>query len=159
MNSDTPETDAEFDHLRFAVEPNQFGCESQRDVVVFGMRDFARKLERERNAAIQSAKDNSANFRRSEVKRIEAERERDRLRKDLSNKTGYAHLVSEIDRLRKVCDELEMALRTTPYLECDELSHGRGQYHSFNEACPVCEANKSALDNYNQLPHVKENNK
>ena len=31
--------------------------------------------------------------------------ERDQLLKELSNKTGYAHLVAERDQLRKVCDE------------------------------------------------------
>jgi hypothetical protein len=45
----TPETDAEFDRLRFTVEPNLPAGITQPDEVVFGLRDFARKLELERN--------------------------------------------------------------------------------------------------------------
>lgn len=59
-------------------------------------------------------------------------KERDQLRKELSNKTGYAHLVSEIDQLRKVVDELANII----------------YFHSLRP--------QNALDGYNQLPHIQE---
>ena len=81
------------------------------------------------------------------MSKLERERERDswkaNLRSELSetpaetmntDKTGYAHLVCEIDQLRKVADEWA----STIYV------------HSLRP--------QNALDGYNQLPHVQARN-
>jgi predicted nucleic acid-binding protein len=40
---------------------------------------------------------------------------------------------------------LARALRTTPFYECYELSHAKGQHHKRGEVCPVCKENEAAL--------------
>lgn len=72
--SATPRTDAE------EFEPGSGRARSLSYTRKFVTSDFARELERELASATQSAKDSMANFRSSEVNRIEAERERDQLR-------------------------------------------------------------------------------
>lgn len=104
--------------------------------------DFARKLERERSIAVQSAKDNAANFRKSEVKRIEAERERDEwienYKKANELKRGFEQTAADAQaeniQLRKVCDELYKASLDPDY-------------------------DTDALSAYTQLPHVKNQTK
>lgn len=66
--SDTPETDA--------VSDKAYNFLNDGDIEAVEA-DFARKLERQRNAAIQSAKALAVNYRTSEAARIAAERERD----------------------------------------------------------------------------------
>lgn len=50
---------------------------------------------------------------------------------------------------------LARALRTTPFMVCGELNHGKGEYHAYNEECPVCKENVAALleiERLNKLP-------
>ncbi len=142
MNTPTPETDAEFDRLRFIVEPHELGCESQRDVVVFGMRDFARKLERERDEAwkLANTKAEEAGMFRAErdhaiIKYTKQADDAEKQRNVAISKCEEAR--RERDQLRKVCDMLF-------------------DYASFPadnpEACIVHDA-------YQELPHVKEETK
>ena len=73
---------------------------SERDKAL----DLCRKLELQRDEANNTSR---AMVRLHDEQEKEIEQlceERDQLRKELSNKTGYAHLVSEIDQLRKVVD-------------------------------------------------------
>ena len=64
-----------------------------------------RNTQVERDSIAQSAKDMASNFRAADVKRIEAERERDQLRMELvelsSNCKGYANVFEERNQLRK----------------------------------------------------------
>ena len=87
----------------------------------------ARQLEQELN----EAKDAYRQLQGSDnllYKRMEsAEAERDQLRKELSNKTGYAHLVAEIGQLRKMIDA---------FAECD------------------C-GDEWLMADYRELPHVR----
>lgn len=125
MNTPTPETDAEFDHLRFVAEPNQFGCESQRDVVVFGMRDFARKLERERDELKRKYGYTYCAYC-GESFEIDAPASVDAISIHIKqcNKHPMRSVEAERDQLRKVCDELVSII-------------------------DICK------ETYNQLPHVK----
>jgi hypothetical protein len=69
--SDTPRTDEEHSGLLWRIE-NKLPPNWQPEDAAKWMANFARTLERELNASTQSAKDLAANFRQSEVKRIEA---------------------------------------------------------------------------------------
>jgi hypothetical protein len=124
--SDTPRTDAEFSQYPSHLNPN--------------IPNFARTLERELNAATQSAKDLAVNFRESERKRIEVELERDQLKAEVEKaqllvakmhaaamgkvcgcKVG---VVEDMAELRKECDQWrEMARELVdayPYGGCKE---------------------------------------
>ena len=107
--------------------------------------DFARKLERERNAL-------KTECTMLQLERSQAVRELDQLRKErdieLERSTHYRdewqkaqQKLQLCDQLRKVCDELAKAIQ-------EGLNHGYG-----------LRIGEEALDAYNQLPHVKEKTK
>jgi hypothetical protein len=139
MNSPTPETDAIWN--------------SDGNIL-----EHARKLERERSSALQSSKDNAANFRASEVRRIEAERKRDEARKhswndmvcvnhtDLERAACIGHCPicaeKERDQLRKVAD----AVMQWQTVRQDEDAN----FEDLNDA------ESEVISSYNQLPHVIE---
>lgn len=136
MNTPTPETNNEFDRLRFQVEPmSEFGI-TQRDEVVFGMRDFARKLERERDAWKAEAKKWETLYDELQDPLL-LEVGRDSYGETEEYPDCIKRIITERDQLRKVCDELVKIPRGYPRLLWDAEA-------------------EAALDAYNQLPHVKK---
>ena len=109
--------------------------------------DVIIQLERERDSALQSAKDNAANFRSSEVKRIEAERKRDGARASFSTALMSYEATHELNvRLRAERDQLRKAV--------DELAKYRAECNNRNGVGVTDD-----ISIYFQLPHVIERNK
>ena len=133
--SDTPETDALIEEIR--SKPSKGGCIPK---------DFARKLERERDEAKRLYSNAQALARILVGQREVVIAERDQLKRELQ----AAHIQRDLDKksdeennqLRKVADELA---------KHDECCHGPGR----NLVCGRC----NALIAYNSLPHVIERNK
>ena len=115
MNTSTPETDN-------YCSPNHRG----------GIYDFARKLERERDEAIEKA----AAFEQA----VQDER------------NIHMTTIAERDQLRKVCDELAKV--------CEDFPSAVGNCETGEHWVPVdhweeyAQKNNAALSSYNSLPHV-----
>lgn len=138
--SDTPETDALVEEIR--SKPSKGGCIPK---------DFARKLERERDEAKRLYSNAQALARILVGQREVVIAERDQLKRELQ----AAHIQRDLDKksdeennqLRKVADELAEQYR-------HEMMSMFG--HASDCDCSRCEPMTKL---YNSLPHVIERNK
>ncbi len=169
QNNETKETDKEFDKLRFIIEPNE--CEGQRDVVVFGMRDFARKLERERDELKHKI---ATDYMAGVV--IELEAERDAQMKEINQlktelKTAKIPLCVGKPSIKILAREGQWLSENGNGLIAADCLFKKDPYEEIDQLRKVCDELCFAVTNpniyrsqeiqeavqaYNQLPHVKE---
>lgn len=157
----TPRTDDEFDRLRFQVEPMEFGSTSQRDVALFGMRDFSKLLEREivelkQKCAMEVYMHTCINHTSQERQAVKNEccvcltKERDQLKQEverLKNNEYNMALARSIvlsgsrliERNRAIACAKELATCLTKY---------QGRYHKAPHAQKDWEKSKAALASY-----------
>lgn len=54
------------------------------------------------------------------------------------------------NKWKKIAVDLAVSLSKTS-IRCEYVSHGRGEYHSHSEECPVCIKIDAALERFDQM--------